>query len=225
MFCFFRKKMLPAILFLLVVVVAGCKKDRDPVNYSISYSGSQYLGGALYFTTTAPANSSFLWDFGDSTSSSGFAPTHSYAHAGIFNVSLVVNGDAANIQKKTVYIGVDSVHQALANGRWTCHVQDEGYDPISMKYTVYHYNDTSISVNSIEPGLLLFKADTLSYSSSTDSTLVFPNVHYANSTIPYSAFAWSRLTYNYVANKIIYTYERHLSAASGNWTYTYTGFK
>lgn len=221
------------IIFLLATFIFfSCKKDHsitgsnNPTDTtdSFSYTGSQYLGGTLHFTTTALSSSSFTWNFGDSTTATNVAPDHVYAQVGMYVITLVINNDTTHKMSKIIYIGADSLHQALLSGMHKWHVQSEGFYPVTERDTTWHYDDTSIAVYSINPGVILFKGDTLICSSSTDSSAIFSKVHYYDPSIIFSAFAWSSFQYNYNTNQLLYTYTYHSSAEAGNWTDTYTSF-
>jgi len=52
---------------------------------------------------------SYAWDFGDGTTGSGVAPSHSYANAGTYDVSLTVTGDFGATDTSTRPVGVQPV--------------------------------------------------------------------------------------------------------------------
>jgi hypothetical protein len=216
------KKSTLAVLLFAFFIFAGCKKDitATKVSYDFSYTGSQYLGGSLHFTTTAPASAQLLWSFGDSTTSVGAAPNHSYTGTGKFIVSLMINGDSATTISKTIYIGNDSIHQALIAGTWNWHRQTAGFYPPTQKDSVWHYTDTSFALYSI-PGAVVFLTDTLFYSSASGTTITFSD-YPANPYI--DNYVKSSLQFNYSTNQIVYNYTYHVSADAGEWTDTYTSF-
>lgn len=94
---------------LLICALAACgggggggSSTTAPLPATLSLSvpaGQQALGTTLSFSATAsdPALI-YLWDFGDGSSSTLAAPTHTYARAGVFTVRLTVgDGDGGVI--------------------------------------------------------------------------------------------------------------------------------
>ncbi|MDP1661976.1 MAG: PQQ-dependent sugar dehydrogenase, partial [Phycisphaerales bacterium] len=70
-------------------------------------TGSAPLSVAFTNTSTAPSPTSWLWDFGDGTTSNAQSPTHTYTEDGRYTVRLTVTGSAGVVvQEKTDYIRV-----------------------------------------------------------------------------------------------------------------------
>ena len=59
---------------------------------------------AVQFTNTSKLATSYAWDFGDGGTSTAENPTHTYATAGTYSVSLTINGNAELVQTKSVNI-------------------------------------------------------------------------------------------------------------------------
>ncbi len=83
--------------------------SNQPSKYSFTYTGSTQLWDSVYFQSNAPANSSFIWDFGDGTQSTLANPAHVYNaifHAGgKHQVSLMVkNGDNASFYSQELAV-------------------------------------------------------------------------------------------------------------------------
>jgi hypothetical protein len=55
-------------------------------------SGTLLVNAPLQFTNTSVLADSYLWDFGDGTTSTDFAPVHTYALPGTYTVSLTASG-------------------------------------------------------------------------------------------------------------------------------------
>lgn len=68
---------------------------------SLIYEGQN----AVFVNTSASCTSSWLWDFGDGFTSTAQNPTHTYATAGLYSVTLTVNGGINSIVR-TNYIQV-----------------------------------------------------------------------------------------------------------------------
>ncbi|MCK5856304.1 MAG: gliding motility-associated C-terminal domain-containing protein [Bacteroidales bacterium] len=68
---------IPAIVADFVQPPVGCAPD------TIDFNNTSYL--------THPATTSFLWDFGDGTSSNLHSPSHIYTQSGIYFVTLIIN--------------------------------------------------------------------------------------------------------------------------------------
>ena len=99
------------------------------------------------------------------------------------------------------------------------HKQTEGFYPPTERDSVWYYNDVSLAVYSINPGVILFMNDTLFYSLSTDSTMNF----YGAPSNPY-AFTSFTFQYNYITNKMIFNLDYYVGAGAGEWTDAYTSF-
>ncbi|TAF33758.1 MAG: PKD domain-containing protein [Cytophagales bacterium] len=81
---------------LFIFVLLSCRKEKDPELY-IRNINTEFLSCRspyeVLFTATvseANANTRYLWNFGDSTTSTLANPTHKYKRKGIFNVTLKV---------------------------------------------------------------------------------------------------------------------------------------
>jgi PKD repeat protein len=91
------------IYFLLSVsLFVSCKKE--PVaNFEVS--GPTAVGGTLVFQNHSTNATSYLWDFGDHTTSTLNIPTHVYKKPGQYIVMLSVKGDGGSaFTDKTIYI-------------------------------------------------------------------------------------------------------------------------
>lgn len=76
------------------------KKITIDPSYQILYSGRQVAGDTLTFhfsTYFLLPNATYLWDFGDGSTSTDSLPTHVYLHSGHFQVNLIVNNDTSQI--------------------------------------------------------------------------------------------------------------------------------
>lgn len=76
--------------------------------FTVNTTNACSLNQVLNFTCTTPAANSWLWDFGDSTTSTLQNPTHIYNKEGIYTVALkiITNGTGADSIIKNNYITV-----------------------------------------------------------------------------------------------------------------------
>lgn len=70
--------------------------DED-VNFTYSVAGDQYtldyyVVSSIQFTNTSAKTGSFVWDFGDGTTSNEANPVHKYSKAGTYSVKLTLDG-------------------------------------------------------------------------------------------------------------------------------------
>lgn len=90
---------------LLVLTMASCvEKEPDygnfggkDVDFTYNVDGDEYaldfyVVSTIKFNNTSEKSGSVTWDFGDGTSSSDQNPTHKYAKAGLYQVTLTVDG-------------------------------------------------------------------------------------------------------------------------------------
>ena len=100
-------KFISKIFFLLAAALtttACVDKEADyisipeeDVNFTYSVAGDQYtldyyVVSSIQFTNTSAKTGSFVWDFGDGTTSNEANPVHKYSKAGIYNVKLTLDG-------------------------------------------------------------------------------------------------------------------------------------
>ncbi len=64
-----------------------------------------YLTKTVQFRSLSSKATSWLWDFGDSQTSTAQHPTHTYASPGVYTVSLTINGGAFSHEEKS-YVAV-----------------------------------------------------------------------------------------------------------------------
>jgi len=110
-------------IYCLVFGVSGCSKSSQnttkmttikstkplpsgfylPSGYCFLYAGS-VVSFKTTFPDSIPAGSTFLWKFGDSTTSSSENPDHIFAQTGSYVVTLIINNDAAHATSNTIQI-------------------------------------------------------------------------------------------------------------------------
>ena len=93
------------ILMVAMMALEACT-DATPdygnfptkdVDFTFNVEGDQYsldfyVVSTIQFTNTSAKTGQVTWDFGDGTSSTEANPLHKYAEAGIYNVTLMVDG-------------------------------------------------------------------------------------------------------------------------------------
>jgi len=212
------KKNIPLLLLLCGIAFLGCTKDKTTsvtaATYDFSYSGSFYVGHAVSFISTAPSSSSFLWNFGDTTTATNSNPTHAFTKAGIYKVTLIVNStDTIN---KTVGIGVDSLQMLLMATSRLWHHTLSMY--LSRPWdTTYYYPDVSFSVHVIDAVTVSIGADTLIFATSNDTMFSFEHTFY--NPPPYNAYptgSSNGLSYYTTTNKLRYDLFNHISAGASS---------
>ncbi len=155
------------VLFVLFSCFAlyGCThKDAvtsAPVVFDFSYSGSMKIQDTILFVSNAPATATFLWKFGDGTTSTQSTPNHVYTISISDTVSLIVNNDSAHPILKPIKLTANAGKYAGARP-WT-----GGYFSLYGGCCVGLYphalNDTSFSVTAVNDSTIEVWGETLPY--------------------------------------------------------------
>jgi PKD repeat protein len=99
-------------LALITVFAPGCKKKKDPdpgntttpaAKYDFTWSDNPRAGLAVSFKSTAPEGRKLTWKI-DTTTTTERMPLHIFQKAGVYNVSMVVDSDFANMVNKTITV-------------------------------------------------------------------------------------------------------------------------
>lgn len=132
----------------------------------------------------------------------------------MFGVSLLCTVFAC---KKTTIKGSPDTH--IMSGNHNFHRTEYGYNPYLKEY-ISDTSDAAMSVTIVNSGAVTFDTWTFSYdSTSADNVLHF---RYTPPS-PYVGDG-GYLTFD-KTNNVIFVYKSvHISAAGGQWTYTYTSF-
>jgi gliding motility-associated-like protein len=90
---------------------------QPPVDFSANDSTACNPPFAVKFTDKSPAASTWLWSFGDGSTSNQQNPTHTYTSSGFFDVSLTITlpGGCSNTITKTQYIKIKSTTVNILN--------------------------------------------------------------------------------------------------------------
>ena len=100
----------------MVISMASCV-EKDPVygnfpgkdvDFTYNVDGDEYtldfyVVSTIKFNNTSSASGNVTWDFGDGSTSSDQNPTHKYAKAGIYNVTLTVDGAGKQTYPLLIY--------------------------------------------------------------------------------------------------------------------------
>ncbi|SNT14546.1 Por secretion system C-terminal sorting domain-containing protein [Ekhidna lutea] len=111
-----------------------------------------YEGSEIKFYDGSVKADSYLWDFGDGTTSTLQNPSHTYGSSGAFTVSLEINGDAALTTSKTITV--------LPNLSTSYSLSDGGNFDVNTS----HFNAVTIAGTGFELG-----SSTVSGKSGTNS--------------------------------------------------------
>ena len=93
-------------IIVLIMMLSSCEEKKDPPNASFVVSSETYLAGdGVIFTNTSTNASSYLWEFGDGTSSTQESPIHIYTESGTYTVTLTaINADGSDEATQSVTI-------------------------------------------------------------------------------------------------------------------------
>ena len=130
----------------------SCKKNNtdntnntNPIfnGYDFIYTGTLYIGDTIIFHSTAPYDSTLLWNFGDDSMSTAKMPVHIYMQTGTYVLTLLINNDSASVIRKTITVtdppGCQYTHLMSGTRHWYGSIR-----PYMQNY--YTVNDTSFAV-------------------------------------------------------------------------------
>jgi PKD repeat protein len=141
----------------------------DPV---ANFSSNIAAGNLVTFTNQTTNGVSYVWDFGDGTTSSAVNPTHTYTTSGSYNVTLTSTGYARFKNTISQQINTSNLSPLTA----TTSVSESELKGFNYKHTKGPSDEMSFIVS----GTTL-----------TDNIIITPNVNFEISTISGSAFASS----------------------------------
>ncbi len=196
-----------AILCCLSAGLQSCHKKKhgstvSNVTYDFSVSGNTLIGYNVSFQSTAPATSSFLWNFGDGTTSTDAAPVHVYSQGDSFKVTLIVDRQTSKTITKTIFIATPPdafIVTGIAgmkywHGYIIAHFQSpSARDTISTltdQFEISVINSTTISLKNDVLGC--YYTDPVSH------------IYYFRYLI--SQYSWREIAYNYSTGSIRYIY-------------------
>src|ERR1035441_7403648 len=163
------KKLISLIVFTLLIMMVsfGCKKKDNVPNtannnpaaipYSFNGNGSMYVNDPIQFVSNAPSYCTFLWNFGDGSTSTERFPYHTYSIVDSFIVTLVIKDSMVNIEytiSKIIHINpyLGSHITSLIGGPriWN------GSDSKSWVSSNYVIVDTLLAIEIVDPGTIVF---------------------------------------------------------------------
>ena len=108
-------KKLSFLLLMALMAVSCIDKTPDYGNFPTKdvdftyrvdddrYGLDFYVVSTVEFTNTSSKSGNVTWDFGDGTSSTDMNPSHKYAKAGIYQVTLTVDGVGSRTYPLLIY--------------------------------------------------------------------------------------------------------------------------
>ena len=167
-----------------------------------TYSGTPAAGHILSFSSNADEGSTYLWDFGDGSSSTEKAPIHVFATNQDFEVSLSINNDKDHIVKKRISIYANGVYLSQLTGNKTWHHIFTDASPFAPYHTGHTMPDVNMEISTTVPSVITINGDSLSYygSEHSDSVLLFRHSGYnkhINTSLYFNHFT-SATDYSYL---------------------------
>jgi len=147
--------------------------------YDIEYSGIPRLYDTINFSSTAPAGSTLLWDFGDGTTSTDIAPRHAYSSIPFLRpimlspydrsfirlpdtVRLIINNDTRHPAIKMLNIS-PGAERLEGTYHWVNGKYFANYGPLSGSTTII-LPDTNFSITAVNDSLITIWGEVLNYS-------------------------------------------------------------
>jgi PKD repeat protein len=151
---------------MMAMVFVACEGDPSPNDQTVAkFSVTGYenpLPATLYFINTSSKATSFMWYFGDGTTSTDANPTHVYNNIGTYFIKLVATGPS----------GVDSTCKVLYYG--------DNTDPTKSYFSYLMDRCTGVPVNisfhSLNPASLYYAWD---FDNGGSSPLKNPIIQYS----------------------------------------------
>ena len=200
-----------ALAFILIsgIFVSGCKKNNIKV-YDFKLVGDTLTGHEIQFVPdkSIAGSSSFLWNFGDSTTSTLPSPTHTFQKYGSFYVSLIINNDSTHTIEKYITIYKDPVFTSQMAGTWTFHHYYTG-PPTHISQFV---GETTLHITYVNMVTILIGADTFSYIN-PGTTVTTPTISFYRNFG--SAYNYGTFNYETQTQRMYYIVSSHISAGAG----------
>jgi len=115
--------------------------DNPIANFSVSQTTGCAQDNSFQFTNSSTNAISYVWDFGDGTSSIDPNPNHTYINAGIYNVKLIATSSYGcqdiQIKNSLITIYAKPIIQFTSSSTSTCDVN-----------TTFNFTDNTIGSNS-----------------------------------------------------------------------------
>jgi photosystem II stability/assembly factor-like uncharacterized protein len=125
-------------------------------------SGAAALGAAVAFSTNASGDFTYQWTFGDGASSTEAAPSHVFARAGVFVVTLTVRNRDGATASATVTVAV--ADRAVVQGKVCAGPAESGWCwqqplPQGNPINAYHWVDDTVAYAVGQRGQILKSTD------------------------------------------------------------------
>ncbi len=101
------------VALMLMAVFTACKKDTPAPTAEFTFLVD---GSDVTFTSIVKNTSSYLWDFGDGTTSIDALPVHTYEVSGTYTVTLTVKGDGGEMTTTNEVAILPSFLEMLTGG-------------------------------------------------------------------------------------------------------------
>ncbi len=135
-----KKNFLKTFLFILSIAFVSCQKQPE-ASFIISDSTVD-VGQTVSFANNSTFAESYLWDFGDGTSSTDQSPTHAYQTDGLFTITLkAFSGNGHKMDQSLAFVNVSLLPVAVPP------VADFSWLP-AMVYVGESIHFTDLSTNS-----------------------------------------------------------------------------
>ncbi len=174
-----------ALIAVLFFFGVGCKKSsqiNSPATLDFTISGSSYINKPIKFKSNK--GNSFLWDFGDGTTSNKANPTHIFSYWGNHNISLIINGTDSPKVVKSISLGFDSIIMAkLTNTEFNWH-KYELFIPYHEDSVVTYYPDAKFGIQMVDPLTLTIGTYSLDFHGTHSNWYYFGKDYYYNSGYP-----------------------------------------
>ena len=115
--------------------------------YPLSNFTYSALGGIVSFTNTSTNGLTYLWNFGDSTTSTAQNPSHTYIKSGVYTIQLTVyNGCGNNVSSQQIItVGIKSFNE---NNKIEVYPNPASSD-ITINFNSERNQNINISINDI----------------------------------------------------------------------------
>ena len=213
------------ILSVTILTLNSCKKDSSPKNSTqqlvFTSSGTSSIGDPFTFQSNAPSGSTYLWKFGNGDQSTAATPTYTYNQAGIYKVSLTINGsnDTLNNYSKTVYISIGGSTMLKIANTWTWKAHYEFRSLGLLPDTSYDLNDTSFAITVESDTSIKTWGNTLKYFVPAGFTHNSRSIDFSVGDVTDSNVFFMDLSYHYAADSFYFTVNR--AATGGVETLSY----
>ena len=96
------------LLFVLIIVLAGCHKGQNESLATAKFTTSHYnyfLNQDVLFKNLSENATTYKWDFGDGQTSAYANPIHSYKLGGVYNIVLTTNNSNTYTKSIKIFAG------------------------------------------------------------------------------------------------------------------------